>query len=90
MDFSPNDAASIMSTISQDTLPDCIPPSEPRSETYSFVLSEDPACTTPVEKEAGRYQLQQWVYETRDPVITVVERLEKSKWETCEKVYLER
>jgi hypothetical protein len=80
-DFSSNDLTSSMSTISQDAMPDCIGPSELRSDAYAFLLSEDPS---EVAEEQERPQLQQWVYETRNPVITVAERLEKLSWERCE------
>lgn len=54
-----------------------------RSDKHSLALSEDPQEVAPAD-EQNNHQLQQWAYETRDSVVPVSERLQKSGWENGE------
>jgi len=85
-----SDFTSSMTTISQDSIPDRIARWEPQSDTPSLILSEEPSDIHAVDQQNDRAQLQQWVYETRNPVLTVSERLEKSRWETGERTNIDR
>ena len=57
--------------------PEEICPSESRSYTHSLALSEDNS----KEQAASQHQLQGWVYETRNSIVDMPERLVKLDWE---------
>jgi hypothetical protein len=57
--------------------PEEICPSESRSNTHSLALSNDNS----EDQAASQHQLQGWIYETRDSIVDIPERLEKRQWE---------
>ncbi|PMD23208.1 hypothetical protein NA56DRAFT_63852 [Hyaloscypha hepaticicola] len=57
--------------------PEEICPSESRSDTHSLALSEDNS----KHQAASQHQLQGWVYETRNSIVDMPERLVKLDWE---------